>query len=137
MTFLDTGGLVTKYSKKEKRHAEAMELFELLVRTREPLLTTSLILLEIGDYFSAVGSRHTAVKIRAMLEDSADIEIVQTTPDHVSAAWGLFESRQDKSWGITDCVSFVVMREKGCRVAFAIDRHFVQAGFHTLLPVAG
>ena len=133
MTFLDTGGLVAKYTRSDEKHADALELFELLIRTREPLLTTSLILLEIGDYFSSVASRSVAVEIRTLLEESSAVRVVRVTPDHERSAWELFESRRDQSWGITDCTSFVVMREAGCEAAFAKDRHFAQAGFTPLL----
>jgi len=37
--------------------------------------------------------------------------------------------RPDKRYSLTDCVSFVVMRERGIAEAFAFDRHFEQEGF--------
>jgi predicted nucleic acid-binding protein len=39
----------------------------------------------------------------------------------------------DKSWSLTDCASFLIMEEMQITVALAHDRHFVQAGFQTLL----
>lgn len=33
----------------------------------------------------------------------------------------------------TDCISFVVMREKNLIDALTADRHFIQAGFRALL----
>jgi predicted nucleic acid-binding protein len=41
--------------------------------------------------------------------------------------------RPDKTWGFTDCISFVVMREEGLTDAVTADVHFVQAGFRALL----
>ena len=35
--------------------------------------------------------------------------------------------------GLTDCISFVVMEERGITDALAYDQHFVQAGFRALL----
>jgi predicted nucleic acid-binding protein len=46
---------------------------------------------------------------------------------------GLYEKRPDKSWSMTDCMSFVTMREHGLDEALTADRHFVQAGFRALL----
>jgi uncharacterized protein len=40
----------------------------------------------------------------------------------------------DKTWGLVDCASFVVMSERGVMEAFTTDRHFDQAGFACLLP---
>jgi len=41
----------------------------------------------------------------------------------------------DKTWGLVDCVSFVVMRDEGISSAFTNDRHFQQGGFRCLLPM--
>ncbi len=45
----------------------------------------------------------------------------------------LYHSRADKTWGLTDCISFVVMQEQGLALALTTDRHFVQAGYRALL----
>jgi predicted nucleic acid-binding protein len=47
--------------------------------------------------------------------------------------WQLYEQRLDKSWGLTDCTSFVVMQQQQIITAFTSDQHFVQAGFQKLL----
>jgi predicted nucleic acid-binding protein len=39
----------------------------------------------------------------------------------------------DKEWGLTDCISFVAMQERGLTNALTTDRHFTQAGFQNLL----
>jgi len=45
----------------------------------------------------------------------------------------LFRQRTDKAWGLTDCISFVVMQERGISEALTADEHFEQAGFIALL----
>ena len=47
--------------------------------------------------------------------------------------WQLYCARPDKEWGLTDCLSFVVMQEQGVFDAFTADHHFEQAGFIRLL----
>jgi uncharacterized protein len=39
----------------------------------------------------------------------------------------------DKSWSLTDCISFAVMNDRGITRAMAYDHHFEQAGFEALL----
>ncbi|MBI3982335.1 MAG: hypothetical protein HY337_05445 [Gemmatimonadetes bacterium] len=39
---------------------------------------------------------------------------------------------RDKTWSLTDAVSFEVMQRDGIREAFAFDEHFEQAGFTVL-----
>jgi len=45
----------------------------------------------------------------------------------------LYESREDKDWSLTDCISFPVMQEEGIADALTSDSHFRQAGYRTLL----
>ena len=46
---------------------------------------------------------------------------------------GLFASRPDKHWSLTDCISLVVMEELGLSEAMTADHHFEQAGYVALL----
>ena len=38
-----------------------------------------------------------------------------------------------KEWGLTDCISFIVMEDNGLTEALTTDEHFQQAGFRALL----
>jgi uncharacterized protein len=44
-------------------------------------------------------------------------------------AMQLFQSRPDKTWSFTDCISFVIMRQRKIKLALTADQHFQQAGF--------
>ena len=48
-------------------------------------------------------------------------------------ATDLYGQRPDMEWGLTDCVSFTLMRERNITQAVTADQHFVQAGFQALL----
>jgi predicted nucleic acid-binding protein len=45
----------------------------------------------------------------------------------------LYLQRADKKWSLTDCISFVVMQDRGLLDALTGDHHFEQAGFNALL----
>jgi len=45
----------------------------------------------------------------------------------------LFKQRKDKEWGLVDCLSFIVMPNRGMTDALTADTHFQQAGFGPLL----
>jgi predicted nucleic acid-binding protein len=45
----------------------------------------------------------------------------------------MYVQHTDKTWGLVDCISFVVMQERGITEALTAGRHFVQAGFRALL----
>jgi len=44
-----------------------------------------------------------------------------------------YDSRQDKTWGLTDCISFIVVRDQKLTAALTGDQHFQQAGFRALM----
>jgi predicted nucleic acid-binding protein len=44
------------------------------------------------------------------LRNSPEIEIVPVTSALLDRAVALYSARPDKEWGLTDCISFVVMQ---------------------------
>jgi predicted nucleic acid-binding protein len=62
-----------------------------------------------------------------------DVVIVRVTEALWLKALALYEARADKEWGLTDCISFEVMRERRIKTALTADHHFAQAGFAALL----
>ncbi len=77
------------------------------------------------------------VEFYQRLETSARTEIVFVGENLWCAGWDLYGNRPDKSWSLTDCISFVVMDRRGIRDALTNDRHFEQAGFKALLRTSG
>jgi hypothetical protein len=67
------------------------------------------------------------------LEADPQLEIVPLSDRLYQKAFQLFCSRPDKEWGLIDCISFVVMQERGLTEALTTDKHFQQAGFRALL----
>jgi len=51
----------------------------------------------------------------------------------IEKAIALYAGRSDKEWGLTDCVSFVLMEQEGVVEAVTADIHFQQAGYRALL----
>ena len=74
-----------------------------------------------------------AVEVLTTLQSNPLVEIVAMRAEILSDAFDLYSRRSDKEWGMTDCVSFVVMRERGLIEALTMDQHFQQAGFRALL----
>ena len=46
------------------------------------------------------------------LRASTRVEIVQVDQQLEAAGWQLFRERQDKDWGMTDCVSIILMTQR-------------------------
>ena len=83
-----------------------------LIATKAPLVTTSLVLVELGDGLARIQHRQMAIAIRTRLLQSDLVEVVQVTAALEQEAWELYASRLDKSWGITDCSSIKVMQHR-------------------------
>jgi len=67
------------------------------------------------------------------LQKSAFVKIIPASSELFTKALKLYEQRPDKSWGLTDCASFVAMAENNLTDALTTDEHFRQAGFKALL----
>jgi predicted nucleic acid-binding protein len=130
VTFVDTGYWLALAVRSDALHEHAAALS---ARYRGPLTTTEPVLLEVGDALARVPLRSFAARLLAEIRSDPRTEVVPLTPDLFERAVRLYTSRPDKEWGLTDCVSFVVMEERGIHEALAADQHFVQAGFCALL----
>lgn len=60
-------------------------------------------------------------------------EVVPVRRPPLDIALDLYTTADDKEWGLTDCISFAVMRDRGIQLAATGDHHVRQAGFLPLL----
>ncbi len=97
------------------------------------LFTTEAILFELAGALSAIEFRTQTVSFVDTLRSLSSVEIVPTNAELFENALRLYRERPDKEWSLTDCASFVVMRERGINLAFTSNKHFEQAGFTRLL----
>ena|SRR5215211_4495676 len=128
--FVDTGYLVALVSERDELHDRSVELSKNLQRH---LVTTEAVLVEVGNSLSRPPLRALALSLIARLRANPRIEIVSVDSELFDRALTFYAARPDKDWGLTDCISFVVMQERGIHEALAADRDFVQAGFRALL----
>ena len=96
-------------------------------------MTTQAVMLEIGNALSKQRYRRQAVILLNSLEEDPIVEIVSLSPQLYTRAFQLYCKRPDKEWGLIDCVSFIVMQDRGITEALTADEHFSQAGFRALL----
>lgn len=128
--FADTHFFIALVNPSDPAHPLARKQREQNGRT---LVTTTWVLAEFGNSMSRGASRALFLAMFEALSTAKNTEIVNPTQPVIRSAVDLFRERPDKDWSLTDCVSFVVMRKRGIRDALTGDRHFDQAGFHSLL----
>jgi predicted nucleic acid-binding protein len=131
--FLGTSYIYALVNKRDEWHEQAKLWRQGLASSRRKLVTTELILVEIGDGLAALRFRYQALETIKALQSSSLVEVVRLTSDILADAIDLYGNRSDKDWGLTDCVSFVVMRTLRLTESPTVDRHFQEAGFRALL----
>jgi predicted nucleic acid-binding protein len=130
---LDTSFIVALENRDDPAHERAKAVDRMLIADRVTLVTHWGILLEIGDGYARLGRRQKGINILSRLAEEPGYEIVPIDAGLLTAATALYSQRSDKEWGLTDCVSFTLMRDRGITQAATADEHFVQAGFQALL----
>jgi hypothetical protein len=131
--FIDTGYVYALINLRDQWHEKALAWQQKISAEKSLLLTTEFILAEIADGLAAVTFRQAAIQTIRVLTTSPFVQIIPASSELFQAGLALYESRADKDWGLTDCISFVVMIEHDLTEALTTDDHFRQAGFRPLL----
>jgi uncharacterized protein len=132
--FVDTSGLYALVDRKDAHHPAARSVVERLVRAGRRLLATDYVVAETVNLANARSGARVAIRVLDLLEQSAGIRIEWIGTARFDATKTFFRKNADHAYSLTDCTSFVVMRELKLTQALTSDRHFIQAGFEALLP---
>jgi uncharacterized protein len=128
--FVDTSYYVALVNPGDRHHAQAVRLGSTIQR---PVIVTEFILLELGNALCRADDRQLFVGLLPNLRSDPNVRIIPASHDLFQQGCELYFKRPDKNWSLTDCISFVVMKEYGLIDALATDHHFEQAGFNVLL----
>jgi predicted nucleic acid-binding protein len=128
--FADTSFWVALIDRHDQYHPKAVEFSRSI---SGQIITTEPVLLETANTFSRQIWRGRVMAFVNQIIARDDIEVVPLSNEFWTRGWQLFCERTDKSWSLTDCISFGVMEERGLTVALAADSHFRQAGYQALL----
>jgi hypothetical protein len=94
------------------------------------LVTSWPVLLEVMDALSSPRAHQVALQLWHHVHCDPLTIIMILDADLLNRGISLFRERPDKSWSLTDCITFVIMQDRGVVEALTADRHFEQAGFH-------
>jgi predicted nucleic acid-binding protein len=109
-TFLDTSYILALVNTRDRFHERARATSSL---ASPPFVTTEAVLIEIGNVFSQKAWRSVGVETLNWLRHSSNIEVVPLDSSLLDRAIAFYGARMDKEWGLTDCISFVVMQDRG------------------------
>jgi predicted nucleic acid-binding protein len=119
---------VARLNRRDQHH-ERVVVFSQTFRAQ--LVTADWVLMEVADALAKSECRNRIREFILHLRQSC--EVVPAGRETFDSALEMYHEHADKEWTLTDCVSFVVMRERGLTEALTQDRHFEQAGFVALL----
>ena len=124
--FVDTSFVLALINERDQYHDQAEHLSHKFENSS--LITTDAVLLEIGNAL-AKDFREEAVAVIKALRSSKRSEVIETGGGLFEKGLEFYEEYSDKTWGLVDCISFVVMQENGVTEALTFDGDFTQAGF--------
>ena len=130
LLFADTAFYIALVNPHDAFHPKALDLAR---RCEQRLLTTEYVLVEVGNFLSRSGDRSLFVRLIKALRGDPNLAILPSERILFERGLNLYASRMDKDWSLTDCISFVVMKERTITEALTGDHHFEQAGFKILL----
>lgn len=132
LLFLDTGYILALEINTDQHHQEAIIHWKNLLQNKPFLVTTTYVFDEVVTFLNSRNLHQKAVEVGNRLIYAADIQLISVDQALFNEAWQFFIRHSDKSYSMTDCVSFTVMQQLSIQTALTFDKHFIQAGFQKL-----
>jgi uncharacterized protein len=129
--FLDTVFIQALLNRRDQYHRHARRFLPPM-RSAAEVWVTEAVLIEVGNALSAF-NRMAAVAFIQQCYQADNVHVVSVDTALFNQALDLYQARPDTAWGMTDCISFVVMQQQGLTDAVTADEHFSQAGYRALL----
>ncbi len=130
MIFVDTSAFVAIADETDDSHRIAMPTFERLVARGDALWTHNYVVTEAMAVIQRKVGLESALKFQSDVGRIATVYWVNRQ-DHEKGA-ELLKARNRRGLSLVDCVSFVLMKERRCKLAFAFDEDFRREGFESV-----
>ena len=110
---LDTNGWIILLNSSEQLYSTAQSIWQNLAASGYRFVVTDWIIAETGNGLARTRLKsHFSEVVRQMLQ-SPHVDVVDIDNELLSEALAMFASHGDKHWGLVDCASFAVMRQRG------------------------
>jgi uncharacterized protein len=131
IAFADSTFYVALLIARDSNHSQAQAVAQSWTGS---VVTTEYVLTEVANHLCGTPQRRAKYgEFLAGIQADPNTEIVASEHTVWQRGADLYRRRLDKEWSLTDCISFIVMEERGLTEALAADHHFEQAGFTALL----
>ena len=125
--FGDSWFFIANIDRADAHHIRARHLAELAIA--DEIVTHDAVLTEVLAFFSAEGAALRLAAAEAVRTAMRDLHVI--TPDRslFMRALDRYQRRPDKEYSLVDCMSMVMMKERGLTHILTNDHHFEQEGF--------
>ena len=110
--FVDSGAWYAVVDGGDNFHPAATLAYARLIKAQHTLVTTNLLLAEAHALILRRVNQAAALQFLARMHNSAQVDMVYTTPLLDATAEDLLHQYADHDFSLTDAVSFIVMRER-------------------------
>ena len=125
--FVDTWLLIASLDRDDEHHRQARRLGAMLAGA--PLVTHDAVLTELLAFFSDGGAHLRRAAVDAVRRMRQEWIVLPAGRGLFDRALTRYEQRPDKEYSLVDCMSMVVMEERGITHVLTNDHHFSRAGF--------
>lgn len=125
LAFLDTAYLIALESVNNQYHKNAKKHFQRFLKNEPELVTSTYIIDETVTFFNNRNKHSKAVKIGESLLTSPSVDLIHVDENLFLAGWLFFKNHSDKTYSLTDCISFVLMEQRDLYDVLTFDHQFV------------
>jgi predicted nucleic acid-binding protein len=126
--FVDTGAWIALALTRDPLHSRARDTWERLLGAGARVHTSVSVVMETFTFLDRNATRAVALTWRASLDAVPRLKLLPCTTKDLDRAWPYMERADLHTLSAVDAVSFVLMRDRGIKTAFAFDSHFAAAG---------
>jgi predicted nucleic acid-binding protein len=131
--FVDTSAWYATEVEDDVNHEPASKFLSEVASGKHGVsITTDYVLDETLTLLRSRRDLETACSFIGKIRKSKSVRIIWVDEKSFEKALDLFGKSDGKSWSLTDCTSFALMRELLMQSAFTFDGHFREAGFQPL-----
>ena len=130
--FVDTSALYALIDRKDEHHSKMSGLVRRLLHSRRRLVTSDYVVCEAVNLANARAGHHVGARILDLVDRSSALRVEWIGSLRFEATKMFYRRHSDHRYSLTDCTSFVVMRELKISDVLTTDRHFDEAGFQIL-----
>lgn len=125
--FADAWYFIALLEPRDTHHRNARRLSQQV--HGQHVVTHDGVLTEVLTYFAEEDQRARSLAVQAVRNVLAELDVRFSDRELFLRAVDRYDRRLDKHYSLTDCMSMVVMEDRGIRHILTNDHHFTQAGF--------